>query len=212
MEKGEEMRYRELLCKRPLVKCMNMEYITETIWNIMDEANNTRWAIEDDEILIDILGDEDYAEEFKVAFSDLASDAERLVNDLQNEYIVDCFDLFFTGIASGEYMGGYIGYDEVENDYFSIEYPHYLEEEAYKKIVRMKKEDIIHSAGQCFKIAMVFTGIQSRYDDLKSAIEVIKGKAKISMSAIKGIEEAYNNENWSRLDRIADDLPEEIWF
>ncbi len=64
----------------------------------MEECENIRWYTDSDDgndSLINALdGDEDEAYEFKMAFADLCAECERMQEDLHEEWIPNCFDIF----------------------------------------------------------------------------------------------------------------------
>ena len=108
-----------------IVRDLNLDKIQEDLWNIMEECENIRWYTDSDDgndSLINALdGDEDEAYEFKMAFADLCAECERMQEDLQEEWIPNCFDMFFVAAGTGENFGGLLGWDSFEGDYFGID-------------------------------------------------------------------------------------------
>ena len=81
---------------------------------------DVQWFMSDEDNLVNAMdGDEDEAFQFKMAFSDLAAELERFEEDLNNEYIPDCFDDLFPAVGA-VYFGGYLGWDDFEGDYFTL--------------------------------------------------------------------------------------------
>lgn len=220
---------KQLRCKRPIVKNLNLEYITQDLWDIQEVCEDVRWFTDSDdgeETLINALcGDEDEAYEFKMAFADLCAECERMFDDLHEEWVPECFDIFFVSAGAGETYGGLLGYDEWENDYFGIGYSDsFAEDEAMTKLKRMTKDDLIAAAGQCFKIYSAYIGLRNRYDSLKAAIDILRDKNTGIIQVVKKIEELYEeaqgqqgvwkeySKEWKEFERYTDALPQEAWI
>ena len=92
-EKAIQMRY-----KKPIVRDLNLYTIEEELWEIQEECENVRWYTEsedgEDSLLNALNGDEDETYEFKMAFADLCAECERMISDLQEEWVPKCFDIF----------------------------------------------------------------------------------------------------------------------
>lgn len=90
----------------------------------MEECENIRWYTDSDDgndSLINALdGDEDEACEFKMMFADLCAECEQMSEDLNEEWVPECFDIFFVAAGAGEDYGGLLGYDSYEGDYFGL--------------------------------------------------------------------------------------------
>ena len=218
--KAKQMRY-----KKAIVKGMNFEYIRDRLWEIQEECENVHWYVDsDDDSLINALdGDEDEASEFRMAFADLCAECERMIEDIGewcDQEFQSLFDNFFVAIHAGD-DSGYLGWDSYEGDYFGIDYVDFATKEAGKRLLRMKKEDILQSAGMAFQIAMSFIGLQNRYDNLKAAMDILKDQNTGYLQTIKEIERLYDQiefspiwgvSNTTEFDRYADNLPQEAWI
>lgn len=114
-EETKRWKAKQLRYKKPIVRDLNLDKIQEDLWNIMEECENIRWYTDSDDgndSLINALdGDEDEAYEFKMAFADLCAECERMQEDLQEEWIPNCFDMFFVAAGAGENFGGLLGWD-----------------------------------------------------------------------------------------------------
>lgn len=110
-QKAKLLRY-----KKPIVKDLNLQSIYKELWDIQEECENVHWYFEtDDETLINALdGNEDEAFEFKMMFGDLCAECEKMLEDLQEEWVPECFDKFFVTIGAGEGYGGLLGFDTYE--------------------------------------------------------------------------------------------------
>ena len=88
-EDTKRIKAKELRYKRPIVKDLNLESIVQNLWDIQEECDNIRWYCDtDEETLINALdGDEDQAFEFKMMFSDLCTECERMCRDLEEKWV-----------------------------------------------------------------------------------------------------------------------------
>ena len=117
--KAIRMRY-----KKPIVKDLNLDYINQDLWDIQEECENIRWYTDSDDgedsLINALAGDEDEAYEFKMAFADLCAECERMANDLDEEWVPECFDIFFVAVGAADSYGDILGWDSFEQDYFGI--------------------------------------------------------------------------------------------
>lgn len=218
-------RARNLAYRKPLVRDLNIDTITENTYNWVEELSDIKYFTEEDENLISsMLGDEDEAYEFQMMFNGLCADAERFLEDLQeNSFMIpDSFDGWFCAMNAGSDFGGYMGYDSYEEDYVRLEYEDFVESEAGKKIEKMTKKDIINNAKMCFKILISYLSIKTRYEDLSCAFDVLRGKNREYLKLIKELLDLY--EETQKNDIVADEnllkkyerkleyLPEEVWL
>lgn len=214
---------RNLAYRKPLVKNLNYDHITDEVYEIMESCENIRYYLDEDSNILDsIFDDDEEAEEFKMMFSSLAADSERLHEDLREYGMNEMFDDWFCAMHAGTDFGGYIGYDSYEEDYVRLDYEDYVESEAGKRIERMTKKDIINGARMCFKIFTAYMSVESRYNDMKCAFDVIRGKNHEYLKVIKDINAAYEEaakESWQangeivkRFDRLLLILPEQMWL
>ncbi len=167
--------------KKPIVRDLNLDAIRQFLWDIQEECENIRWYTDSDDgndSLINALdGDEDEAYEFKMAFADLCAECDRMSEDLNDEWVPECFDYFFVAAGAGDQGGGYLGYDSYEGDYFGLFCTDsYAEEEAKKKLKTMTKDEMISAVRQCLKIYHAYIGLRNRYESLKAAIDILRDK------------------------------------
>lgn len=212
-----------------IVRDLNLDKIQEDLWNIMEECENIRWYTDSDDgndSLINALdGDEDEAYEFKMAFADLCAECERMQEDLQEEWIPNCFDMFFVAAGTGENFGGLLGWDSFEGDYFGIDGTDaWAEDEAKKKMKTLTKDELIAAARQCFKVYQSYIGLRNRYDSLKAAIDILRDQNTGFLQTIKEIERLYEaaskeqgitakySTEWKEFERYTDALPQEAWI
>lgn len=209
MEDAEEIKRfkaRQIRYKRPIVKDLNLDTITQDLWDIQEECENIRWYTDSEDgtdSLINALdGDEDEAYEFKMAFADLCAECDRMSEDLNEEWVPECFDIFFVAVGAGESYGGILGWDSFEQDYFGISCTDsFAEDEAKKKLKQMTKDNLIAAARQCFKIYHAYIGLRNRYDSLKAAIDILRDQNTGYLQVVKEIERLYeevSKDKWSR--------------
>ena len=80
-------------------------------------------------------------------FADLCAECDRMRDDLDEEWIPDCFDRFFVAVGAGEDFVGLLGYDTYEQDYFGLSCTEaWAEDESKKVLKRMTKDELIAAA------------------------------------------------------------------
>ncbi len=222
--KAKQLRY-----KKPIVKNLNLDKITEDLWDIQEECENIRWYTDSedgsDSLLNALDGDEDEAYEFKMAFGDLCAECEQMMSDLNEEWVPECFDIFFVAARAGDSYGGILGYDTYEQDYYGIScMDSFAEDEAKKKLKQMTKDEIIAAVRQCFKVYQGYIGLRNRYDSLKAAIDILRDKNTGVLQAVKEIEKLYEKASeeqgryaeyskaWRDFERYTNTLPQEAWI
>ena len=225
-EEKKQQKAKALRYKRPIARDMNLDFIREKIWEMGDLISDVQWFMEDEENLVHAMnGDEDDAYEFKMAFSDLAAELEQFEQDLNNEYVPDCFDDLFP--AAGQSYGGYLGFDEYDKDYYGLspyEYE-YAEKEAQKRICRMTKSELLFAVGACLKVYTSYVALQYRYDCLEASLKIIQEKNLEGLKLVKAIEKQYlkaeeqtehfryeYGEEIGKLDQMLSQLPQEYWI
>ena len=222
--KAIQMRY-----KKPIVRNLNLDFIRQDLWDIQEACEDVHWYTDsedgNDSLINALDGDEDEAYEFKMAFADLCAECERMFEDLEEEWVPECFDIFFVTAGAGGMEGGLLGWDIYEEDYFGIACPDsFAEDEATKKLKQMTKDNLIAAARQCFKVYHAYVGLRNLYDSLKAAIDILRDKNTGILQAVKKIEEMYEDvskNQWSRKDwskasrewkQYTDMLPMEAWI
>lgn len=222
-QKAKMLRY-----KKPIVKGLNLMTIREELWNIQEECENVHWYFDTDEdTLINALdGNEDEAYEFRMMFGDLCAECEKMLNDLDEEWIPDCFDCFFVAIGAGEDFGGLLGYDSYDQDYFGLSCTDvYAEDESKKVLKRLTKDDLIAASRQCFHIYQSFIALRYRYDCLKASMDILRDQNTGYLQMVKQIEEVYERTekeshgfqyNYCKavqeLDKMLANMPQEAWI
>jgi hypothetical protein len=228
-EETKRWKAKQLRYKKPIVRDLNLDKIQEDLWNIMEECENIRWYTDSDDgndsLINALAGDEDEAYEFKMAFADLCAECERMQEDLREEWIPNCFDMFFVAAGAGENSGGLLGWDSFEGDYFGIDGTDaWAEDEAKKKMKAITKDELIAAARQCFKVYQSYIGLRNRYDSLKAAIDILRDQNTGFLQTIKEIERLYEaaskeqgitakySTEWKEFERYTDALPQEAWI
>lgn len=220
IQKAKQMRL-----KKPIVKNLNLEYITQDLYDIQEECEEIIWFTDSDDgadTLINALsGDEDEAYEFKMSFADLCAECERMSSDLVDEWVPECFDIFFVAAGAGNEYGGLLGYDEYEQDYYGLDCTDsFAEDEAKKKLMKMTKDELIVATRQCMKVYSAYIGLRNRYDSLKAAIDILRDKNAGYLQIVNEIEKLYEaaveNPEWSQeqreFNRYTNMLPQEAWI
>jgi hypothetical protein len=186
-EKARQLRYR-----RPALALIQRDRIDEELYDIANECAKLEWAVGDDDTLMDVFdGDTDEMYEFRIMFSDLGSNCERLISELYENQVTEHFDDFFVGCLGSAYK--MIGYDTAEEDYY-----HLTQFEAGlaqgvsgKRLMALTKENLIAVAGQCIGIMMSFLDIRHNYACLKATFDLLKDDRSELIKSVRCIEEAY---------------------
>ena len=231
MDAAEKKRFKakQLRYKKPIVKNLNLDFIREDLWDIQEACEDIRWYTDsedgNDSLINALDGDEDEAYEFKMSFADLCAECERMREDLGDEWVPECFDIFFVAAGAGDMGGGLLGWDAYEGDYFGISCEEsFAEDEAKKKLKQMTKDNLIAASRQCFKVYQAYVGLRNRYDSLKAAIDILRNQNTGYLQVVKEIERLYENasrDSWSRMEyskesrewkQYTDALPAEAWI
>ncbi len=228
-EETKRFKAKSLRYKKPIVRNLNLASIAQDIWDMQEECENVRWYTDsedgEDSLINALDGDEDEAYEFKMAFSDLCAECERMFEDLREEWVPECFDIFFVAAGASDSGGGLLGWDAYDQDYMGISCTDsFAEDEAKKKLKQMTKDDLIAATRQCFKVYNAYIGLRNRYDSLKAAIDILRDQNTGLMQTVKEIEKLYaavTEDEWVRKDwsnqsvewrRYTDALPQEAWI
>lgn len=230
MTKAEEARRakaeraRQLIYKRPALATMGYEQIQDELNNIVAECDEVRYFLDTEDgsdLLESVIEDEDDAFEFKMAFSDLDAQAERLLYEFQEnvadeEEYNDCT----VGLIGNRY--DVVGYDDVQEDYFSLTtYEAKLgETEAGRRFMRHTKSEMVSIMGQCVGVLMAFHNIRYRYDYLKATMDIIRDENVSVLKQIREIEAAYEravdagaySDEARAFDAMVQALPERMWI
>ena len=226
-EEKKRLKAKNLRYKKPIAQYMSLDFIRESVWDMQEVITDVQWFIEDEANLVNAMnGDEDDAFEFKMAFSDLAAELQQFEEDLNDEWIPECFDDLFPA-AGADFFGGFLGYDAYEHDYFGLspyEY-NWAEQEAEKRICRLTKKGLLEAVGACLKVYSSFVALRYRYDCLEASLKIIQEKNLEGLKMVKAIEEQYEKAEhesnhfeyrWGnevrKLDGMLDNIPQEYWL
>lgn len=228
-EETRRLKARNLRYKKPIVKNLNLDFITQDLWDIQGECEEVRWYTDSEDgtnSLVSALdGDEDEAYEFKMAFADLCAECDQMRMDLREEWVPECFDVFFVAAGAGDSYGELLGWDSWEQDYFGISCTDaWAEDEAKKKMKQLTKDELIAAVRQCFKVYHAYIGLRNRYDSLKAAIDILRDQNTGYLQVVREIEKLYEavsknvysrseyskeSQDWKR---YTDALPQEAWI
>lgn len=214
-EKARNMRY-----KKAIHTDLNLESINSSLYDIRESTYNILyWFDSDDGTQLDaLIGDEEETFELRMAFSTLEADCEQLLQDLDSEWIPEFFDDFFGSIAAGQM----IGFDAYEGDYFGLSCyeDEWAKRECTERLMRHTKAEIIEAYAICFRVAVSYMALSSRYDGLKSYIDILNWQNTGFLAAVKRIEELYERTSCNspqyqdkmEFDRLLDSMPPEVWL
>lgn len=218
-KKARNLRYRKAIHAD-----LNLETIGNELLDMYESASDVLYWCENDgesTQLDELIGDEEETYELRMAFSTLEGDCQQMLEDLNNEWVPEFFDDFFGGISPrGSLM---MGYDSYEGDYFGLE-DHYesdlAQKECSKRLMSHTKAEIIEAYTVCFRVAINYMGLKSRYDGLKSYIDILHGANTGYLATVKRIEELYERvmvdypkyDDRVEFDRLCNNLPPEVWL
>lgn len=190
-EETKRFKAKQLRYKKPICRDLNLDKIQEDLYDIMEECENIRWYTDSDDgndSLINALdGDEDEACEFKMMFAYLCAECEQMSEDLNEEWVPECFDIFFVAAGAGEDYGGLLGYDSYEGDYFGLNCTDaWAEDEAKKNLKHMTKDELIAATRQCFRVYSSYIALRYRYDCLKNSMDILRDQNTGYLQTVKG--------------------------
>ena len=221
-EEARRIKARNLRYKKAISTELNLEQITQNLWEMQEQSSNIRWwyAQGDETMLDEMIGDEEESYELRMAFSTLDADCEQMIDDLDNEWVPEFFDVFFGAIVGGS-CGGMLGFDSYAGDYFDITgYEEFLaQKECCKRMKAHTKDEILDAYSVCFRVAINYISLKNRYDNLKSYIDILNGTNTGFLKTVKRIEELYDefsNDPLSlatrEFDRLVNNMPDEVWL
>lgn len=218
MEKARNLRY-----KRPALASMGQDAIYSELSDISEACDNISYYVDQDNdtLLNDLLGDEEEAFEFRMAFADLSGKVSQLQEALY-EAGWDNYDDCTVALIGNRYR--MVGFDSYEEDYFGLTgYDSKLAQtEAGKRLMRLTKSDMLSTIGQSVGILLAFLDVRQAYDYLKAAIDVLRGSNSALLRQIKEVDEAYEaaaavnfrtlETATKRLDDLTMALPDVVWL
>ena len=225
-EETKRFKAKQLRYKKPIAKNLNLDSLTQDLWDIQEACEEVHWYTDSDDgndsLINALAGDEDEAYEFKMAVSDLCAECERMIEDIQEEWVPECFDIFFVAAGADDLLG----WDSYEQDYYGIsQYESGLaENDSRDRLKRMTKDELIDASRQCFKVYQAYIGLRNRYDSLKAAIDILRDQNTGVLQAVKEIEKLYDaaqekqgnyaeySKEWKEFERCTDALPQEAWI
>lgn len=218
-------RTRKLRYSKSIISNFNYEEICNTLYDIQEACGEIRYI--DDDTLTDMLQDEEEAYEFKMMFSELDSKSERL-NELLNDYrdnedISEYFDELTAGISEGSGVT-YYAWDSVDEDYYKVTSfeGDICVQEAQKKLMRMKKDDLIACANRTFRIILAYLDLKYKYDYLSATMEMLQDEQRGLIDMAKEIDRLYilaDADNWEyysdslkNYEKVLATVPERMWI
>ena len=214
-------RARNLRYKRPAMQSIGFHEMIEELYAISDKCSDVHWWMDTDtETLLNALdGDEDDAFEFRFAFSDLEAKCEHLQSAIYNNCIdSDVYDNCTVALIGNRYK--MVGFDSFEEDYFSLSsYEARLaEQDCGKRLMRMTKQEMISTIGQCMGIILAFLDLRQQFDYLSATFDILRDQNTSMLDTIKEIEKLYDeaDDRWSdrgsKWDKLLNALPDEFWL
>ncbi|MFI3254429.1 MAG: hypothetical protein R3Y63_08870 [Eubacteriales bacterium] len=217
--KAKAMRY-----KKAVLDTLSHEAIISELYDINEGCETIHYITDSEgygQLLGAMEGDEDDAFEFKMMFSDVCAKAEMLLEELMYKDYKDFDDCVVALIGRNQKL---VGYDSVEEDYYSLtEYEVELATtESGKRMCRKTKADMLATIGQAMSTVLAFIDLRQQYDYLQATMEIILGENTAILQNIKRIDELYfeseksefhkDNPATKELDRILNEMPDRFWI
>lgn len=218
---------RNLRYKRPALSGLSYEEILNKLDDMKEACSEIHWAFDDDDALIDALdGNEEEAWEFKMLFSSLEAESYQLWEQITDQFAYAFDDPERTWNDYSVALIGNrfetIGYDSVEEDYYSLcSYEQELAvSEAGKRVMRLTKAEMLSQIGQVLGIILAFHNVEMKYEALQATIDILRERNTSIIQQIKAIEAAYDKAQgepewrgeWKEFDRLISELPEQLWI
>ena len=192
-------RCRNLRYKKPALMDLGFFAITEKLNEIQEMCSEIHWAFDDDETLINAFdGNEDDAYEFRMAFTDVESEAYQLQRCLEEQFYYEDdpereFDDCSVALIGKRYNA--VGFDDYEEGYYNLtSYETNLATtEAGKRIMRKTKAEMLSTIGQVLGIVLSFQNIELKYEYLKATIDIFRDANMSILQVIKEIEQLYSD-------------------
>jgi hypothetical protein len=155
-----------------------------------------------------------------MSFQQLEDKAYRFKEALESCGCED-FDTVMVGLLGNKYHT--TGFDTIEEDYFNLtEFEGGLaHRDMVEKLMRLTKEKMISTIGQCMNIAIAFMDVRHDYDYLRSAYDVLTDGNNSIRELIEKINAAYkeaeaeqfaeHREATKRFEKLLSTLPDEVW-
>lgn len=200
------------LWKKSMLKTLNFVEIIE----YLDEIGNNGdpYGYEREEI--------GYYQEYKEQFDDLSDGAYRLWDALDNSDYSDYSDCSLRDVwddmtvALLGYQEKVLGFDQVEEDYFSM--LTFLEDaavqEAEKRLMRFTKEQLIKNFRKVLTTLVLFFDIKAAHDCLESIVEELDERGAILERKNEQINKLYEDltgSNAEDFDNIIRSIPPRMW-
>lgn len=226
VEEFKIMAAKKAIKQKPFSQELNLADISIKVYDIMEACGDVRWM---DDQLDDLLGEE-WADNYRLQFSNLGNACERFVaelDDYKHQWTMegddrgDCW--FDAMVASAGGNGGTLAWYEYADaeDYTPLW--GYTQECAVNmartRITRLTKDKMVELIGDSMWILRNYYSIQSRYSTLSGVYELLKEECGEELEVVKGIEDAWaqwdaeRNEDTEReLRRVCEWLPDKVWL
>lgn len=197
------------LWKKSMLKSLNYYEITNFLYEISDNGDMYGYDREES----------GYYQEYKEQFDDLSDGAYRLWDALDNsdysDYSLrDIWDDMTVALLG--YQEKVLGFDQVEEDYFSM--LTFLEDaavqEAEKRLMRFTKEQLIKNFRKVLTTLVLFFDIKAAHDCLTSIVEELDERGAILERKNEKINRLYEDltgANAKDFDEIIQSIPPRMW-
>lgn len=224
VEDMRRQKAKQILWKKSIHKELNLQNMMDQMQEISEKCGDVEYVLENEseETLGELLGDDDTAYEFRLAFSDLDSECD-MVSDMLwglDDLTAEHFDDFFVALTYTD--SSLFGYDSFEDEWYDLEsyMTSWAVQEASKRLQKLTKQQLIEVAQASFRVATLYLNIKDRFDSLNATYDIMEEHGLSIVETMKCIDEAYEEaekHNFElrtfndKLDRLTEMLPVEFW-
>lgn len=236
MTKSEEIRAqkaRAAIWRRPCLDRLGSYLLVNRANEIAESCEETLYYLEENAegVLAIFDGDEDMAEEYKIAFGELSDAVTQFLESASFDW--DDYDAFTREIlccspedyddTSVVMFGGrglpVLGYDNYEQDWFPVgDMEEMAVNGARDRLMRKTKAQLLELFRKSGQFVLQFLEIEQRYQALRGTIDIMFGDTeavKQAMEELNRIYEEAQETGWGEcarhFDRIATTLPDRCW-
>lgn len=190
------MKQKTALWKYTMLKNLNLDEILEQLSLIEDAGDPFGYEVEFDK--------SGYYDDYKDLFNDLSAKAYQLNDVISESCIVrEHWDDMTVTLLGDVY--NMVGYDGIEMDYFDLvngfEEGSAIEA-AEKRILRLKKEEMLACFRRVLGTLLAFYDVKTAYDCLSSVVNELDEKAAMLEMKNKEINKLYSDYTEDNIDNI----------
>lgn len=205
------------LWKRSMLKYLNINEMAEMLQEILEDGDPYGYDDSDN------IKKSEYYDEYRPLFDELSLAAYGLmdvIRNIQDLYFVDSDSNKWDDVAVGllGHQERVLGYDTVEDDYYSMVDPYEDEwavEEAIKRLNRLTKEKLIRTFKSVFSTVVLFFDVKAAHDCLTAVVTELEEKGAMLSRKNDEINRLYKDltggASEQKFDEIVRRIPQRMW-